>query len=97
MLILDNKFTHKQTSPAEQEEVIDGELFWMDTPTWTHQSILTKLVVEISLYIRNKKGKCEVLPAPFGVYIKKENCNCVEPDILVISDMKKRSDISFQI
>ena len=77
---------------GERAELIDGELFRMDTPTWTHQSILMKLVVEISLYIRNKKGKCEVLPAPFGVFIKKDNRNYVEPDISVICDMKKRSE-----
>ncbi len=77
---------------GERAELIDGEMFRMDAPTWTHQSILMNLAVEIALYIKNKKGKCEVLPAPFGVYIKKDNRNYVEPDISVICDMEKRSE-----
>ncbi len=77
---------------GERAELIDGELFRMDAPTWTHQDILTQMMIEISLYIRKKKGKCRVLPAPFAVYIKKDNRNYVEPDISVICDEKKKSE-----
>ena len=77
---------------GERAELIDGELFWMDTPTWTHQDILTQMLFEISLFIKKKKGKCRVLPAPFAVYIKKDKRNYVEPDISVICDEKKKSE-----
>ena len=77
---------------GERAELIDGEMFRMDAPTWTHQELLVELTVEISLYIRGKKGNCRVLPAPFGVYIKNDDRNYVEPDISVICDMKKRSE-----
>ena len=71
---------------GERAELINGELFRMDAPTLTHQDLLMQLAIEISLYIRKNKGPCRVLPAPFGVYIKKDNLNYVEPDISVICD-----------
>lgn len=77
---------------GERAELIDGEMFRMDAPTWTHQELLMQLAIEISLYIRKNKGKCRVLPAPFGVYIKKDNRNYVEPDISVICDEQKKSE-----
>lgn len=77
---------------GERAELIDGEMFMMAAPTWTHQDILVKLLVDIELHIRKNKGKCKVLPAPFGVYIKNDNRNYVEPDISVICDEKKRDE-----
>ena len=70
-------------------ELIDGEMFMMASPTLTHQELLVNLTVEISLYIRDRKGDCKVLPAPFGVYIKNDDHHFVEPDISVICDKKK--------
>lgn len=69
---------------GERAELIDGEMFMMAPPMTVHQRILVKLVFEIETYIRKNKGNCELLPAPFGVYIKKDNRNYVEPDISVI-------------
>ena len=69
---------------GERAELIDGEIFMMAPPMTVHQRILVKLIFEIETYIRKNKGNCELLPAPFGVYIKKDNRNYVEPDISVI-------------
>lgn len=69
---------------GERAELIDGEMFMMAPPMTVHQRILVKLVFDIETYIRENKGSCELLPAPFGVYIKKDNRNYVEPDISVI-------------
>lgn len=69
---------------GERAELIDGEMFMMATPMTVHQRILVKLVFEIETYIRKNKGNCELLPAPFGVFIKKDERNYVEPDISVI-------------
>lgn len=77
---------------GERAELIDGEMFMMDSPPWRHQDILVNLLFEIEGYIRKNKGKCRVLPAPFGVYIKNDNRNFVEPDISVICDEEKRSE-----
>lgn len=69
---------------GERAELIDGEMFMMATPMTVHQRILVKLIFEIETFIRKNKGNCELLPAPFGVYIKKDDRNYVEPDISVI-------------
>lgn len=69
---------------GERAELIDGEMFRMDSPTLTHQDLLIQLAIEIGLHIRKNKGNCKVLPAPFGVYIKEDKRNYVEPDISVI-------------
>lgn len=69
---------------GERAELIDGEMFMMSPPMTVHQRILVKLIFEIETYIRKNKSNCELLPAPFGVYIKKDDRNYVEPDISVI-------------
>ena len=59
---------------GERAELIDGEMFRMDTPTWTHQRLLIELAMEISLYIKKNKGKCKVVPAPLcRVYQKRQS------------------------
>lgn len=50
-LLLTHIYNLKTENAAE---LIDGEMFRMEAPTWTHQDILSQLF-EISLYI--KKGK----------------------------------------
>ena len=77
---------------GERAELINGELFRMDAPTWTHQAILVKLILKIGFFIDQNKGNCKVMPAPFAVYIKKDRCNYVEPDISVICDEEKKSE-----
>lgn len=74
---------------GERAELIDGELFRMDSPLRIHQDILMQLAIEISLYVKKNKGNCKVYPAPFAVRIKKDNRNYVEPDISVICDRDK--------
>ena len=43
----------------------------------------------IGNYIEENGGGCEVYPAPFNVWLKKESKNKVEPDISVICDPDK--------
>ncbi|MCM1064733.1 MAG: Uma2 family endonuclease [Eubacterium sp.] len=65
-------------------ELIDGKMYLMASPTLTHQDILGWLTACIFNYITGNKGKCKVLPAPFGVFIKKDEKNFFEPDISVV-------------
>lgn len=74
---------------GERAELIDGELFRMDAPVRRHQDILAKLFLKFGIYIEHNKGKCKIYPAPFAVYIEKNNRNCVKPDISVICDKDK--------
>lgn len=77
---------------GERAELIDGKIYYMSPPSWTHQRISMYLSTEISSYIKRKGGKCEVLAAPFAVFLNKDGINYVEPDISVICDPLKLDD-----
>ena len=77
---------------GERAELIDGQIYYMSTPSRIHQEILSFLHLEIAGYVRSKKGLCKVYPAPFAVFLNKNNKTYVEPDISVICDKSKLDD-----
>ena len=77
---------------GKRAELIDGEMYMMAPPNRIHQKILMELSATIRDYIRGKSGSCEVYPAPFAVFLNKDNKNYVEPDISVICDKNKLTD-----
>lgn len=74
---------------GQRAELIDGQIYDMAPPGRTHQSLVTKFTYEIKSYIRNKHGDCEVYPAPFAVFLNKDEFTYVEPDLSVICDSSK--------
>ncbi|MCM1214692.1 MAG: Uma2 family endonuclease [Lachnospiraceae bacterium] len=70
-------------------ELFDGQMYDMAPPGWRHQSLSGKLYQTIANYIDGKGGQCEVLAAPFAVFLNKDNINYFEPDISVICDRSK--------
>ncbi|MFD1675876.1 Uma2 family endonuclease [Alicyclobacillus fodiniaquatilis] len=79
-----------ETGELERWERIDGIIYDMTPPpTSDHQSIVSNLHREISVYLKGKT--CKVFPAPFGVWLNAEepNGNYVEPDITVICEQSK--------
>lgn len=74
---------------GERAELIDGQIYYMASPKYIHQKLLMELSTIINNYIKAKGGPCEVLPAPFAVFINKDRHNYVEPDITVICDKTK--------
>ena len=56
-----------------------------------HNSLAFSLARKIADYIDKNKGKCQVLLAPFAVFLNDEK-NYVEPDISVICDADKIDD-----
>lgn len=74
---------------GERAELIDGEMFIMESPSMTHQKILGELYVQIYMHIRKNKGPCEVFLAPFAVYVANDTRNYVEPDITVVCQGNK--------
>ena len=77
---------------GQRAELIDGRMYMMATPSLNHQDILVWLSVRIFNFIESHKGKCRVVPAPFGVFIKKDDRNYFEPDISVICDRDKLNE-----
>ena len=74
---------------GERAELIDGKIYYMAPPSRTHQRISSKLHQVIANYIDSKNGSCEVLAAPFAVFLNNDDINYVEPDISVICDQSK--------
>lgn len=77
---------------GQRAELIDGQIYYMSPPSWSHQKISRKLHQAIANYIDSNNGKCEALAAPFAVFLNKDDVNYVEPDISVICDLSKLDD-----
>lgn len=77
---------------GQHAELIDGKIYYMAPPSWTHQKISGKLYQAIANYIESKNGECEVLAAPFAVFLNADGKNYLEPDISVICDISKLNE-----
>ncbi len=74
---------------GERAELIDGKIYYMAPPNTNHQRLVHFFDREIGNYIQSHEGECEVFPAPFAVFLNKNDSNYVEPDISVICDKNK--------
>lgn len=71
-------------------ELIHGQLYAMaPPPSFLHQKLVMEILAAIHRFIKEKKGNCEVIPAPFAINLDKEDKNWVEPDISLICDKEK--------
>ena len=77
---------------GERAELINGQIYYMAPPSRRHQKLLGEIYTIISNYIKSNNGTCEVYPAPFAVFLNKDNRTYVEPDISVICDNSKLND-----
>lgn len=77
---------------GERAELIEGKMYYMATPSRTHQRVLSSIFVKIANYIDSNKGHCEVDIAPFAVFFNNDELNYVEPDISVVCDPSKLDD-----
>jgi Uma2 family endonuclease len=74
-------------------EIIDGEVFDMTSPSFTHQKISLELATQLAIFFDGKP--CEVICAPFDVILSdeairnEEIATVVQPDIMVVCDPKK--------
>lgn len=70
-------------------ELVDGRIYYMAPPSRTHQRISSRLNQIISNYIDGQNGSCEIYPAPFAVFLDKDDTAYFEPDLSVICDTSK--------
>ena len=77
---------------GERAELIDGQIYMMGTPSRIRQKLVGQLSRIIGNYIESNHGSCEIYPAPFAVFIKKDDKNYVEPDVSVICNPNKLND-----
>ncbi|MDR0219772.1 MAG: Uma2 family endonuclease [Lachnospiraceae bacterium] len=73
---------------GQRAELLDGKIYYMDSPNATHQQILGALHQKIADYVTGKGGPCEVFAAPFAVFLN-EDSDYLEPDIVVVCDPGK--------
>ena len=64
-------------------ELIDGEIYYMATPTRIHQKIVGEMHLAVAGYIRSHGGACEVYIPPYAVYLNADNSTYLEPDLTV--------------
>ena len=74
---------------GQRAELIDGQMYMMAPPNTRHQRLVSELTITIGNYIRSKAGNCIIFPAPFAVFLNRDDLNYVEPDITVICDKEK--------
>lgn len=76
----------------KRAELIDGEMYMMAPPSSAHQILVMGLSAAFFNHIQKNGGSSKVLPAPFTVFIKKDDSNYVEPDVSVICNTELISD-----
>ena len=69
---------------GQRAELINGQLFDMAPPNRIHQKLVSRLSTIFWNYIEANQGSCEVYPAPFAVFLNKDDKTYVEPDISII-------------
>lgn len=77
---------------GERAELIDGKIYYMAPPNTKHQMLVSDLHYQIKDHIRRNHGECQVIPAPFAVFLNDNDKTYVEPDISVICDKNKITD-----
>ncbi len=70
-------------------ELIDGRFYYMESPSYRHQHILTEVLFAIGCFIKANHGKCEALPSPMEVQLDKDDYTLVKPDILIVCEQNK--------
>ena len=73
-------------------EFINGEIYFMASPSRKHQEIISELHLAVGNYLKSKNNTCRVYPAPFGVKLERDKNNYLEPDITVVCDRNKLTD-----
>lgn len=77
---------------GKRAELIDGHIYDMAPPNRIHQKLVSQFTKILGHHIEKRNGSCEVYPAPFAVFLNKDDKTYVEPDISVICDKNKLDD-----
>ena len=78
---------------GKRAELIDGRIYYMAPPSRRHQEILSFLHLVIGKYIEQNDGACKVYPAPFAVFLFSDQSKYVEPDLSVICNKDRLTDL----
>ena len=70
-------------------ELIDGQFYYMSSPSIVHQHILRGLSYLFIDYIKHNHGKCSLYFAPCDVRLDKDDYTMLQPDMMIICDPEK--------
>ena len=70
-------------------ELVDGKLFFMESPSTIHQEIVGEMYLAVANFIKLNRGSCKPFIAPFDVYINDNDSRVLEPDFIVVCDRDK--------
>ncbi|MEE0884568.1 MAG: Uma2 family endonuclease [Faecalimonas sp.] len=70
-------------------ELIDGVIYDMAAPTYTHQDLVLEIVYWLKDYVKKNKGKCKVYASPIDVQLDCDDKTMVQPDVIVVCDRDK--------
>lgn len=70
-------------------ELIDGQFYFMASPTSEHQIVSKSISFCIEDYLRKNKGTCKVFCAPMDVQLDCDEYTMMQPDILIVCDRDK--------
>ena len=80
----------------KMRELIDGMVYTFAAPFRKHARAVASFFLKAGLYVKRRKGKCEIYTAPFDVRLPTNGetadhqiYNVVQPDICVICDPAK--------
>lgn len=87
--------------PLEERcELIDGVIYKLVAPSPIHQMLCTQITLELSLYVRKKKGNCLVFGVGPNTEIdgpeEKGGNTVVLPDVTVLCDRDKLARMSIE-
>ena len=68
-------------------ELIDGKFYDMAAPTTIHQDIISEILFEFKLFIRNNEGLCKPFAAPTDVQLDCDDKTMVQPDVFIVCEI----------
>ena len=74
-------------------QLISGKLFFMESPDWTHSSIVEEFSFQIRSQIRSKNGSCIARQAPVDIKldVTPGKATVLVPDFFILCDKSKVS------
>jgi len=70
-------------------EVLDGQIYYMASPSQDHQTISMELSTILNTYLKSKNGPCRAFHAPFDVKLNDVPLTIVQPDLMIVCDKGK--------
>ena len=79
----------KNLPEGQRAELIDGQIYMMTAPKTNHFRVSHALEKFIDDHITENNLPCEMIHAPFGVWLFNDESVYLEPDIFVVCDKDK--------